>query len=61
MKISKNPLAPWLPEPFGRMTRQQLNAESDQYDAEFAAVDTPRVTSPRPHPKKCSRPRSVNG
>jgi hypothetical protein len=52
----KKPLAPWLPGRFGRMTRQQLDADSDQYDAEFSATRAKRVANIRPHPKKRGRP-----
>jgi hypothetical protein len=56
MKQSK-PLAPWLPGRFGRMTREQLDSESDRYDAEFSAIRAPRAANARPHPKKRGRPR----
>lgn len=49
-------LAPWLPGMYGRMTRQQLNAESDQYDVEFSALRASRVSNSRPHPAKRGRP-----
>lgn len=52
----KKPLAPWLPGRFGRMTREQLDAESDQYDAEFSGTRAKRVASARPHPRKRGRP-----
>lgn len=51
------PLAPWLPGKFGRMTRRELDAEADRYDAEFAALDEPNVANSRPLPKKRGRPR----
>ncbi len=50
------PLAPWLPGRFGRMTRQQLDAESDRYDAEFSAARAKRISNTRPHPRKRGRP-----
>src|SRR5262245_27377034 len=53
----KSRLAPQLPGKFGKMTRAELDAESDQYDAEFAALDAPRIANSRPHPKKRGRPR----
>jgi hypothetical protein len=55
MKQNK-PLAPTLPGRYGRMTRAQLDAESDQYDAEFSAVRAKRVANSRPHPPKRGRP-----
>jgi len=39
------------------MTREELDAESDQYDAEFAGVGARRVANVRPHPKKRRRSR----
>ena len=60
MKINK-PLAPWLPGRFGRMTRQELDAESDQYDVEFSATGAKRVVSSRPHPRKRGRPAKPEG
>ena len=57
----KKPLAPWLPGRFGRMTREQLDAESDQYDVEFSATRARRVANARPHPKKRGRPRKPAG
>ncbi|MGB7157323.1 MAG: hypothetical protein WBD40_04605 [Tepidisphaeraceae bacterium] len=53
----KQPLAPSLPGRFGRMTREQLDAESDRYDIEFSATRAKRVANARPHPKKRGRPR----
>jgi hypothetical protein len=39
------------------MTRQQLDRESDQYDAEFSAIRARRVSNKTPHPpKKLGRP-----
>ena len=52
----KNPLVPSLPGRFGRMSREQLDAESDQYDAEFSATRAKRIANSRPHPKKRGRP-----
>jgi hypothetical protein len=52
----KKPLAPWLPGRFGKMTREQLDAESDRYDAEFSATRARRVANRRRHPRKPGRP-----
>ena len=52
----KKPLAPWLPGKFGRMTREQLDVESAQYDAEFSGTHAKRVANVRPHPTKRGRP-----
>jgi hypothetical protein len=38
------------------MTREELDVESDQYDAEFSATQAKRVASERPHPRKRGRP-----
>ncbi|MGH7179385.1 MAG: CopG family transcriptional regulator [Tepidisphaeraceae bacterium] len=56
MMKQRKPLAPWLPGRFGRMTRAQLDAESDQYEAEFSGTRAGRVANSRPHPKKRGRP-----
>jgi len=53
----KNPLVPSLPGRFGRMSREQLDAESDQYNVEFSATRAKRIANIRPHPKKRGRPR----
>lgn len=53
---NKKPLARWLGGPFATMTRQQLDAESDQYDVEFSATSAKRVTNTRRHPRKRGRP-----
>ena|SRR6185437_10350882 len=55
--MKKRPLAPWLPGRFGQMTREQLDAESAQYDAEFSATRAKRTANAKPHPKKRGRPR----
>ena len=52
----KKPLAPWLPGRFGQMTREELDAESNQYDAEFSATSAKRSRNTRPHPRKRGRP-----
>jgi hypothetical protein len=57
MKKNK-PLATSLPGRFGRMTRRQIDAESDQYDAEFSATRAKGAANLRPHPKKRRRPQS---
>lgn len=56
MKKQK-PLAPSLPAPYGKMTRAELDAASDQYDAEFSGTGARRVANARPHPRKRGRPR----
>jgi len=58
---TQEPLAPWLPGRFGRMTRAQFHAESDQFDVEFSATRAQRVANSRPHPKKRGRPRKPEG
>src|SRR5438874_1199869 len=55
------PFAPWLPGKFGQMTRQQLDAESDQYNAEFSATRAKRAANAKPHPKKRGRPAKREG
>jgi hypothetical protein len=57
----KKPLAPWLPGRFGRMTRAELDAESDQYDAEFSATRAKRVPNIKPHARKRGRPAKPAG
>ena len=57
----KKPLAPWLPGRYGRMTRAQLDAESDQYDSEFSGTSAKRVSNARPHPRKRGRPAKPAG
>jgi hypothetical protein len=52
----KKPLARWLPGRYGGMTREELDAESDQYNAEFSATRAKRAAGGRPHPKKRGRP-----
>ena len=47
---------PSLPGRLGKMTREQLDAESDQYDAEFSAMNAPTTPNTRPHPRKRRRP-----
>ena len=60
MKRDK-PLAPWLPGRYGRMTRAELDAESDQYNVEFSAVRAKRTPNAKPHPPKRGRPRKPAG
>ena len=55
MKQSK-PLAPWLPGQFGRMTREELDTESNQYNAEFSGARAKRIANTTPHPKRRGRP-----
>ena len=57
MKKKATPLARWLPEPYRRMTREELDAESDQYDAEFSGMRAKAVSNSRTHPRKRGRPR----
>jgi hypothetical protein len=52
----KKPLAPWLLGRYGRMTQEELDRESDQYDVEFSALRERRVPHLRPHPRKRGRP-----
>jgi hypothetical protein len=52
----KKALAPSLPGRYGRMTREQLDAESDRYDAEFSATQARRIPNAKPHPGKRGRP-----
>jgi len=53
----KKPLAPWLPGRFGRMTRDELDLESAQYDREFSGVGAKRVANEKPHPRRGRQPR----
>src|SRR5262245_7566253 len=55
----KKPLAPWLPGKFGRMTRQELDAESARYDAKFSGLDAKFISNSKPHPPKRGRPRKA--
>lgn len=55
MKREK-PLAPWLPGRFGRMTRAELDVESDRYDIEFSGTRAKPVANTKPHPPKNNRP-----
>jgi hypothetical protein len=43
------------------MTREEFDAESAQYDAEFSAVRAGRVENARPHPRKRGRPPKAAG
>lgn len=54
--MKKKPLAPWLPGRFGRMTREELDAESNRYDAELSGTRAKRIANAKPHPKKRGRP-----
>jgi hypothetical protein len=60
-KNNAKPLAPWLPAPYGKMTREQLDAESARYDAEFSATRARAVANSRPHPRRRGRPRKPAG
>jgi hypothetical protein len=51
----RKPLVPSLPGKLGRMTRQQLDAESNQYDAEFSGTSARRIANAKPHPRKRGR------
>ena len=53
---NKKALAPWLPGAFGRMTREELDAESAQYDSEFSGIGAKRAANSKPHPRKRGRP-----
>lgn len=57
----KKPIASWLPGRFGQMTREELDAESDQYDAEFSGTNARRASNIRPHPKRRGRPAKPAG
>ena len=52
----KKPLLPSLPGRFGRMTREELDAESDQYDVEFSGTGAKRAANVKPHPRPRGRP-----
>jgi|SRR5437868_661991 hypothetical protein len=52
----KKPLVSGLPGRFSRMTREQLDAESDQYDVTHSATSAKRAANVKPHPKKRGRP-----
>lgn len=54
---SKKPFLSSLPGKYGKLTRAQLDAESNQYDREFSAISLRPSTNRRPHPKKRGRPR----
>ena len=60
-KTNSKPLAPWLPGRYGKMTREQLDAESDRFGAEFAATRARAVANSTPHPRKRGRPRKAAG
>lgn len=52
--MKKKPFDPTLPGPFGKMTRAQLDAEADRYDAPFVALNEMRPPTPKEsaaHPK----------
>lgn len=49
--MKKKPYDPSLPHQLGKMTLDELNAESDQYDVEFSTFNSPTRSNSRPHPK----------
>lgn len=52
--MKKKPFDPTLPGAFGKMTRAQLDAESDRYDAPFVALNEMRPATAQEaasHPK----------
>ena len=60
--MKKKPFLPSLPGRFGKMTREELDAEADQYDAEFAGINAPTAPNSRPHPKpRRGRPAVASG
>ncbi|HEY8665099.1 MAG TPA: hypothetical protein VIL86_00470 [Tepidisphaeraceae bacterium] len=61
MKKKKKPLAAWLPGQFGRMTREELDAESNRYEAEFSAMRATPIPNAKLHPKKRGRPPKLAG
>jgi len=56
MDKRKKPLIPNLGGRFGRMTRDELDTESDQYNAEFSGLRARPAANVRPHPQKRGRP-----
>lgn len=54
--MTQKSLDPRLPGRFGRMSRAELDAESDQYNAEFSGTRAKRVSNAKPHPRKRGRP-----
>jgi hypothetical protein len=58
---NKKPLAPWLPRPYGEMSREQFDAESDRYDREFSALKSRHIANTKPHPRKRGRPTKPAG
>jgi hypothetical protein len=57
----KKALAPWLPGKYGRMTRRELDAESDQYDLEFSGTGAKRTSNRKSHPPRRGRPAKAAG
>ena len=61
-KRKKNqPLDPKLPGPWGRMTKAELDRESDRFDADFTGTRAKRIANVRPHPKKPADIRKLRG
>ncbi len=56
MKLTKKAAFPFLPGKLGKMTLAELDAESDQYDAPFSAIDLPYKKNARLLPRR-GRPR----
>jgi len=66
--MKKKPFDPTLPGYLGKLTKEELDAESDQFDVEFSAFDQFReptakelATHPKPHRGRpptdaCERP-----
>lgn len=59
--MKRKPPVQGLPGRFARMTRAELDAESDQYDAEFSGTRAKRVSNRKPHPRKRGRPAKPAG
>jgi hypothetical protein len=49
---NRKPLVSWLPGRYGRMTREEFERESNQYDQEFSGTDAEEKTNLRRHPRK---------
>ena len=54
--MRQKPMDARLPGRLGRMSRVELDAESDRYDAEFSGTRAKRVPNTKPHPPKRGRP-----
>jgi hypothetical protein len=55
--MSKKPFDSSLPGRLGKMTREQLDAESDQYNVEFSGINAATAPNAKPHPPKRRRGR----